>query len=323
MKSLVTDFPSRSRHHTNFTRDLGLLVSRRNRLQMAEGLSPKETVALLPNSYEEWHALLDKHYPSNVNPWLEDNSIVCESHLGYFLYHRFLHAKSSIDPAVMSKILPMLEQALEEEHPFVFTESSDLTDLFWAQAHSSLISIFQQTPGLVEKYSLLPWRFYYYDLGSSSKSQSNRWHYDLEIPDNTFFVMIYLNDAPGFGTGIYDYHSSKTISQAHGYISSPPNYRASSLEHYHQYDGVSNPLIVDAKQGDMIFFCPSRCLHRGFIPVNNVQYSRKVLHITFSILPRDEVAYPSLDPALDPYSLSDMSRVMPIGRSFSPYWSAS
>ena len=322
MKNLLTDFPARARYHTRFTRGLGDLV-RPSRIQMAKGLSPDERVAILPNSYDEWHDLIDKYYPSDVNPWSEDNSIANESSLGYFLYNRFLLAKSNVDTSLMSKILPMLEQALAEEHPFVFTERSEHTDLFWEQAQSSVMSIFEQSPEFTQKYTLFPWRFYYYDLGIASKSQSNRWHYDLEIPDNTFFVMIYLNDAPGFGTGIYDYHSSKIISQTHGYISTPPNYRASSLDYYHQYEGVCAPHTVDANKGDILFFCPSRCLHRGFIPTQHVNYSRKVIHITFSVLPRSEVVYPSLDPSLDPYSLSDMSRVMPVGRSFPPYWSDS
>ena len=321
MKNLVIDFPSRVKYHTKYTRDLSTIVCP-ERLKFADGLSPNEKVAMLPNSYEDWHALLEKHYPSHVNPWLEDVATSEKSRLGYFLYHRFLHTSSSIDPALIAKILPKLEKSHEEEYPFVFSENSEIIDLFWDQLQSSLMSIFQETPGLAQNHSLFPWRFYYYDLGISSKTQSNRWHYDLEIPGNIFFVMIYLNDAPGFGTGLYGYHSSKAISKEHGYISSPPNYRTSSLDFYHQYDAVNEPLIVDAKQGDMIFFCPSRCLHRGFVPVNNVQYSRKVLHITFSILPRDVVDYPSLDPVLDPYSLADMSRVMPIGRSFAPYWAS-
>ena len=68
MTNLIIDFPSRMKYHKHFARALGGLITRPNHLQMATGISLDEKISLLPNGYADWRNLLDKYYPSLVDP---------------------------------------------------------------------------------------------------------------------------------------------------------------------------------------------------------------------------------------------------------------
>ena len=75
-----------------------------------------------------------------------------------------------------------------------------------------------QNTFLPEGLALIPWRSHVYMMNSQSSSASCKWHYDLEQPDTTVFMLLYLNDP---------------ISDS---ISSPQN------------DGWSGTSIIDAYQ---------------------------------------------------------------------------
>lgn len=315
---LISDFPNRVKYSNRFVKELSQLIS--NGGQIAKGISGDEQVSLLQGGYQKWQELLQKYYPSFVSPWIDSVVQPESAPLTKFLHQRFLHYPTGVDTNMLSESIHLFAKALEEESPFVFQERTEFTDLFFTAVQESLSRLFGFDPNFGINYSLFPWRFYYYDLQFPSISQSNKWHYDLEIADNIFFAMLYLNDAPGFGTGVYDYSSSRAISEELGYISSPPALRASSLDYYHKSNSVTEPVFIDAKAGDMLLFCPSRCFHKGILPVTPVSYSRKIIHFSFSILPKDGVEYSSLPLGVNPFSLQQMSHIMPIGRSFAPYW---
>ena len=237
-----------------------------------------------------------------------------------FLMNRYAHFHSNISHDLLNQSIQEFQYAENLESPFVVSsDASAASDLLMQQLDASINQWFQNEVGDTDLL-LFPYRYYYYDLKANSSSLSNKWHYDLEVPQYCFFVMLYLNDSPGFGTGVYPFPSSRAISEANGYISTPTGYRASSLDVYHPTLNIDAPNYIRPKAGDILAFSPSRCLHKGFVPLEPVDYSRKVLHISYSMFSKsDSIA----DFDCESLDLSTLSKRIPVGRSFAPYWSGS
>ena len=98
-----------------------------------------------------------------------------------------------------------------------------------------------------------------------------------------------------------------------------PAYRASDLSTYHSPAKIYPPEFVDASQGDILLFSPSRCLHRGFVPIQHGASDRKVLHVSYSIVPKGTKLI-NQGSKISIMSHSKLSKILPIGRSFSPFW---
>lgn len=282
------------------------------KLYTTEGISPGEKVAFVKNGYSLWQNTINNYYPCDVSlPWSNSSS-------SSFLKNRFSHFASHIDPDLLRQGIFDFEDALSDESPFVLKSGAIVPADNLLSELNDVINAWFESECQNSNLALFPYRTHYYDLDSNSLSQSNKWHYDLEVPRYCFFIMLYLNDSPGFGTGVYPYSSSKAISEEHGYISSPPIYRASSLDKYHAHLNIDEPYMVTPKPGDILAFSPSSCFHKGLIPSTSVDYSRKVLHVSYCIYDKINIEF---DCKYDSTDLQSLARVLPIGRSMSPYWS--
>ena len=151
---------------------------------------------------------------------------------------------------------------------------------------------------------LIPWRIYAYQTKSEAQNLSMRWHYDLDQPDHSLFLMLNLNTPSGqfcdFGTSFLDASQSMLLSSRTGYISTPLTHRVKNIN---EIDFGGQPLSVDmirSKCGSVVAFQPGRVLHRG---VNDPGGVRQSLHISASIVQDCDV------PLLEVGSSSAPSRI--------------
>jgi hypothetical protein len=303
-------YPARIQNNKRFEADMISLL-RSGPLHWTKDLSVGEQVGVIPSGLLRWNNLLLDHYPHSTNH--DYASMFQHSHHarpGYF-YHR-----KTINADICRESIPHLSKYDSRSYPYLMEEHAPSTVLLMQEIEAYLLSSFS---AYLDSHSLriLPWRIFYYQLQEGSQTLSNKWHYDLEVPKNCFFVMVYLNDSPSSGTSIYDSVSSGNISATHGYISSPPDYRASDLSFYHFSPNIENPFSAVSETGSVLGFFPSMCLHKGFFTGHDAHSStpRHVLHLSFVVISRNvevsqEFCYDSLATA----ALS-----LPKGRSFAPF----
>lgn len=307
--NIELDLPARIKRHKQFQSDLVSFI-RSRALLFTDDLSHGEKVAVLTDGLDTWQALLAKHYPHTL-----PNDYTGILRKDEFVQIGFQSYPNALAPSIC-------EQAISD-----FRRSEDRSCSYLLDCHSpATLAIFSAIDNFLSSHyssfliannlNLLPWRMFYYQLQRDSVSLSNKWHYDLEVPKNCFFVMVYLNNAPCSGTMVYDHLSSTTISSAHGYISSPPDYRATGLDFYHSLDGVRPPMELASKAGSILAFFPSLCLHKGFFHSDGGDESpRHVLHLSFVLVP-SAVEVP------DKYCFEDLAAAsldLPKSRSFAPF----
>lgn len=170
---------------------------------------------------------------------------------------------------------------------------------------------------LPEGLVLIPWRSHVYMMNSTSSSASCKWHYDLEQPDTSVFMLLYLNDpftdtsgteedSAWSGTAIIDAYQSMLVSSYSGYIGAPVAHRVDSFA-----SQLFNPRPIEtsvvASTGKALFFQPGRCLHRAHIPHSGDRY---ILHIAFTIAPSDVLLHNVISNSLETYHRSSFDRML-------------
>ena len=248
------------------------------------------TIAERGSSYQKFNESMkthvaNHHYQVNGVSYI-DNGYFTWKYISssYYLY------KSITLPWINFKKLPFYRQGYSIHEDVL--SSSSCNEILELRENAQAINIVGsllsnwESKYLPQGLSLVPYRSHIYDLPKDVDSASCFWHYDVEQPDNSIYFLIYLDDpkkAPqnAGGTFILDTLNSAALSISTGYISSPIENRAYHLNQINPNIHI-NELFVDAIQGRMLSFMPSRCLHKG-LPSGEAKFKRRALHISAQI----------------------------------------
>lgn len=275
-------------------------------IRYSDVISPGEKIAFICSAgFNRWQDLLCKYYSS-------PNSVKIGQPLEATISNQaHMHKKGweSANDFLSSGQCKQLSKYFESNSNDLIINLPKVTPQSTLPVHVSnlLSSINTRVNNIMAEHfkprsnvKAVPWRVHFYRTGTSSSTLSNKWHYDFEVSRNCFFLIIYLNDAPGHGTLIYDYHTSKIISEEHGYISVPNAYRAKSLNFYKDLQGYVAPSMLTASTGKALLFSPSMCLHKGVIPLQElnevVTTDRKILHMSFYLTDNKATIESCVDP---------------------------
>ena len=284
-KSFVLDAQKRIDHHRLMSHELSKLLQVSARFTSGISKSPEEEVAIVLDGLREWRLILDKFY--HCLQLLSLTKLLGDLHSSFnkgWLYH------SSVVPEQLCANICEAIDSISSDVQHIYSQTFDAQ----LQSIKSLSECIQSVSDYVQfipasisaSHEAHLWRAHIYEYDNSSLS--NRWHYDLEISDNIFFVMLFLEDSASSSTAVYDADISAAISASDGYIGSPVKYRSSSLECYSSREGYRKPSLITARAGSALVFMPSRCLHRGICFPTEGYYlptgaKRRVLHLSYLV----------------------------------------
>ncbi len=289
--TLVITPQERMERRNRFSSDFDSAISNRKYIKT---LSNSKTVCV-DQGFLIWKSILEKHYhraPASQD-WLQfRNSSIWRN--GHNHYHSVLDSSqiNLLKNCILEGQAQLTEKNLQtkDNQPSTSIENLIQND----SKRNAVIQTLSHSIGawqnyfLPKNFCLIPWRAFSYTTFPETYSVSQKWHYDMNIPDNVVYFMLNLSDydeSIKSGTAFLSAEQSANLSMHSDYISAPVDFR---INDFNELSGVDthgiNAAFYPSTPGQLIAFQPGRALHKG---VFNPKDRRDNIHISTTIVSRD------------------------------------